>query len=156
MMKIRIHGVTLIELLVCVAIVAILTGISLVSYKGSVDASDFKFAMPRIAEKIGELQGQANSLKCLITAEFVEGEALIKVTCHKKDAPATGQIDPRAEQLLRRPLVFKRYEWPDGAREPRTFTFFPNAKPQGGTVWFGTAFAEGRIYLNGSRVDWAI
>jgi hypothetical protein len=54
--------------------------------------------------------------------------------------------------LLKKKLVFRSYKWPDGAHTPASFTFYPQSRPSGGKVTFGTAFAEAEIWLQGYQV----
>lgn len=152
----RAWGYSLVELLVCVVIIAILTGISLVCYQGSVDASDFRYAMPQIAKNLDGLQQVANEQNAVVKAEFVANTATVRLSVTVKGKTEESVMDLSANQLLHRPLVFRGYEWPDGTKSPRTFTYYPNAQAQGGIVYFGTGFAAGKIRLRGGRVDWDI
>ena len=56
--------------------------------------------------------------------------------------------------LLKRKMVFKDYEWPEGDDAPPRFTFHPESGATGGSVRFGSGFADARIYLKGDNVFW--
>ncbi len=58
--------------------------------------------------------------------------------------------------LIQRKPVFLKYRWPDGADAPRTFTFSGQSGSNGGTVNFGSRFAQAEISLTNGKPDWTI
>jgi Tfp pilus assembly protein FimT len=143
---------SLIELLVCVAIVAILTSISLVYYQGALDQADLKFVGPALARQLNELRTGAAERASSITVEFEIGTSHYKVTERKAGTITESAVDMKESGLLRRSHTFRRFEWPDGSETPATFTFIGTTPPQGGILYIGTALAEARIRIGGSHV----
>lgn len=148
----RLAGFTLIEQLMCVVIIAILTTISISCYQGALDNSDIKYASPAVAGRLEQLRKEAEQNAMMITVEFKLGEAAWTVKRRKGSEESTGQESLEGESLIRRRLRFLRYQWPDAAKTPATFTFLANKAPQGGTVYFGTGRAETAICIKGDRV----
>jgi len=150
----RTKGFSLLELLVCVAIVGILSSICVVSYHGAMDMADIKGSLPIIIGHLNGYQKTAREEKLIITVEFLEGTSKIRVTTQgeEEEDNGSGEYDFNMQGLLKRKLVFRKYKWPDGAASPPTFTYYPDAAPVGGKVFFGTGFAEVSFWLQGDRV----
>jgi len=147
---------TLIEMLVCLAIIMILTATAMICYAGALDHSDLKYALPELAKKFRSYQELADEKKALVIVECPHGQSIVNVTIKGPRGEKKSREDLKTVGLLKRRLVFKDYRWPDGAKEPRTFTFIPGRGPQGGAVGFGTGLAEGKIMVVGGRVDWEL
>lgn len=143
---------SLIELLVCVAIISVLVGISFTAYQGALDNSDLKYAAPLVTGMLDSLRAEAGSKGSTITVDFQIGSTSCFVTKRKGSEVTTETLDCKEAGIIKRPLRFLRYKWPDGATTPATFTFTGSAKPQGGTVFFGTGNAETAIQVEGGRV----
>jgi prepilin-type N-terminal cleavage/methylation domain-containing protein len=146
------RGFSLIELLVCAAIVAILAGISIVSYQGALDNQDLKYTAPVVAGKLERLRNNAAAKGFSATVEFQIGTQQWIETRRKGDTVSSSTESVASYGLIRRRLRFLRYEWPDGSSTPPTFTFTGGSSPQGGTVYFGTWQAETAIRLENGRV----
>jgi len=144
---------SLIELLVCVAIVSILSAIGIVSYQGALDNADLKYAAPAVTGMLEGFRRESANSDMTITVEFVMGKAEWRVTKRKGADVETEEQDLRTESLIKRGLRFLRYEWPDGTDSPAQFTFAGGGTPQGGTVYFGTGKAETSIRVEGGRVS---
>jgi type II secretory pathway pseudopilin PulG len=143
---------TLIETLVCVAIVMVLSGIALVSYQGALDNADLKYAAPAVAGRLEALRREASDTGSVITVDFHLGTPELTVTRQKAGEVATETVNLDSERLIKRRLRFLRFEWPDGTADPARFTFLAGSTPQGGTVYFGTGQAETRIRVQGGNV----
>jgi prepilin-type N-terminal cleavage/methylation domain-containing protein len=145
-------GFSLIELLVCVAIVAILASISIVSYHGALDSSDLKYAAPAVVGTLDHLREEASRNQSSITVDFNIGTNTCLIT-KRRGTVETSSTEPLGSAgIIKRPLRFLRYEWPDGAHTPARYTFTGNSAPQGGKVFFGTGNAETTIEIVGGRV----
>ena len=149
------NGFSLLELLMCVAIVSILCSICIVGYQGSLDTSDMKTSLPSIARELNEYQKVARDENKIVTVEFMLGTPTMRVIF------GTGDDDDRIEEhdfknqgLLKRKLVFRKYRWPDGASMPATYTYYPNGSIMGGTVTFGSGYAEGQILVQENHITW--
>ena len=146
-------GFSLLELLICVAIVAILASISIVSYQGALDNSDLKYTAPVVAGRLDGMRQEAARKQCSITVDFNIGSASWVMTRRKgaEETSVTESLD--SEGIIRRRLRFLRYEWPDSTSTPARFTFVGNSAPQGGKLFFGTGHAETAIEILGGRVS---
>lgn len=145
-------AVSLVELLVCVVIVAILSGISLTYYQGAVDYQDLKYTAPQLAKRLDNLREQATGGNT-VEVTFHIGEPAYTVTWKKAgEVLKEERVELEAHGLLKRPHRFRKYEWADGETEPATMTFAGDSKPLGGAVTLGTAFAEVKIRVSGSHV----
>mgnify|MGYP006282884025 FL=1 len=139
-----------------VAIIAILTSVASVSYRGSVDASEIKATMPGMIENLDQLRDRAKQKNAIVVIEFLLGTHDVHVRLETPDGERI-QSERRnilGRQILKRPLKFRDYRWPNGDTEPATFRYFPTGLAQGGTLYFGTAFAEVRIRLSGDQPVW--
>ncbi len=144
-------GWTLLELLICVAIISILAGICMVSYQGSLDMSEMNFFMDNMVREINENKGTAMQSGHPVTVTFQPGtpDWVIEGTGENGPFRRTGKA---GEGILKRKLVFRKYKWPDGREEPASFTFHPSGAVEGGEVTFGSGWAEKRIHIRRSRV----
>jgi prepilin-type N-terminal cleavage/methylation domain-containing protein len=144
---------SLIELLMCVAIISILSSIAMVSYQGSVDMSALRSAIPSLQRTLNSYKIVARDENTVVRVEFIMGTNRIRV---KKGTDADGETtfveEVIGENLLKKKFKFTKYEWPDGSNTPATFTFFPDANPQGGRIYFGSGFADGYIWIKGGAV----
>jgi prepilin-type N-terminal cleavage/methylation domain-containing protein len=150
---IRVLGFSLLELLVCVCIVSILSTIALVGYQGSVDSSSIKTGISGVLSSLN-YSNVAREKNEIITVEFLLGTSKIRVTRDSGSGePKSKVINISSANLLKKKLGFRSYKWPDGATKPATFVFYPDSRPIGGIVTFGTPFAHADIYLQGDRVS---
>ena len=150
-------GYSLLELLVCVAIVGLLASIATVSYMGAVDATDVRSSLEAITKDLESYRSEAQAEGRIIEVEFQQGSSITQVTSYKEtstEAWQTRENDYENRTLLKRKCTFRQYRWPDGAHLPRKFTFYPNVPAQGGEVYYGTAFAAGRIFLKDGKPEW--
>ena len=143
---------SLLELLVCVTIVAILTTISISTYQGAFDQQELKRIIPNLAGRLDGLRKEASETGAAITVEFTLGKAEWKVTRRKGAETTEETLNIKEILLVQRSLKFLRYEWPDGANSPVTFTFVGTSLPQGGKVFFGSSRAEAALKINNDRV----
>lgn len=143
---------SLIELLVCVVIIAILTTISLCYYQGAIDQSDLKYTAPGLARSLEKSRESAQASGEIITFEFEIGSGKFRETHRKGSETTTVDRELVNEGIIKRPIRFLGYEWSDGSKTPVTFTFFPNADPQGGTLKLGTRWAETTIKVQNGHV----
>lgn len=145
---------TLIEMLVCVVIIMILSVICVASYSGALESAAVKLALPDVTWRIESYKRNTRETKAMITVECLEGRDEMRVTWRNAYGTRTKieKLDTRG--FLGRRLAFRAYKWPDGAKAPRTFTFLPDESPKGGTVWFGTGLAEGKIMVQGGEIKW--
>ncbi len=144
-------GYSLIELLVCVAIISILTAISLVYYQGALDQADLKYAAPAMAFRLETLRQEAEKERKTITVDFQLKESKWTVTKRKGTDVEVTEHTVQQVGLIKRPLRFLRYEWPDGETTPAQYVFTANSAPQGGTLHMGTIYAETPVRLVGGR-----
>jgi prepilin-type N-terminal cleavage/methylation domain-containing protein len=145
-------GFSLIEILICVAIITVLVSIGVVQYQGAVDMSEMKFAVPEILKDLESYHKLAVEKNSIVTVEFVMGTSALNVYLGSgTQGVLYSERNFKNSGLLKRKLNFREYRWPDGASTPTTFTFFPAAQAQGGVVTFGSGFAEVDIYLGGNR-----
>lgn len=87
------RAVSVLELLICLAIIAILTLISLAYHGGALDASDIRYVMPKVKAVLRSMQGLTDSLGAKTTAEFIDGEPIIKITIQKGDPVEPTELD---------------------------------------------------------------
>lgn len=154
-MRIHYHGKTrgiraysLIELLMCIAIIGILCSIGVVSYQGAVDMAALREAIPSLQRTLNSYKIVAREANTVVRVEFIIGTNRIRVTKGTDiDGESTFEEEVIGENILKKKFKFTGYEWPDGAKTPATFTFFPDANPQGGKVIFGSGFADGYIWI---------
>ncbi len=148
------HAFSLIEILICVAIIIVLASIGIVSYQGSLDSSELKTVAPKVIEYLDGCEDCARYYNLKVNAEFVLGTGVIRIIAGQgSESILITQQDFNKTGILKRKLVFRKYRWQDGAKEPVAFIYFPDANPLGGEVTFGSGFAEARIYLRGSKAD---
>lgn len=145
-------GFSLIELLVCVAIISILVSIAVVNYWGALDNTAVKEITPSIVQSLERLRKESVEKSCITTVEFAMGDSRWLVTTKQGTGVTTTTQAVGELSTLKRKLRFTRYQWPDGASTPATFTFFPNTSPQGGTVYFGSSHAEAAIKIWNGQV----
>ena len=146
-------GFSLIEILICVAIIAILSSISFVFYQGSVDISDIKFSMRDILNDLNSYQNIAKEKNAVVIVKFIIGTSKIQVTVQLDESEIQqNEKDFRDYGLLKRRLIFRKYMWENGAKTPSAFFYYPNGQIKGGVVYFGTAFAEAEIRVQGDRI----
>ena len=144
------HAFSLIEIIICVAIISILVSIGVVSYQGSVDSSELKNVVPALLLHLKDCDKTAKENKVKVVVEFLIGTGKVRISIGRgSETVAISERDFNKTGILKRKLLFRSYRWPDGSRSPATFTYFPDAQPQGGEVRFGSGFAEARIYLRG-------
>jgi prepilin-type N-terminal cleavage/methylation domain-containing protein len=146
------RGFSLIELLVCLTIVAILASISVSSYHGALDNSDLKWAAPAVAGRLSALQAEAAENSYAVKVEFYMHKPSYTVSRRRPDGSTTETVKLAEQGLIKRRLYFVRYAWPDGEETPATFTFVGKSAPVGGTVWFGSRHAEAAISIRGNHV----
>ena len=147
------RGFSLLELLICVAIISIISTIALVGYHGAVDSAAIKTGLPEVLSALNVYGKVARDEEKIITVEFLLGTSKIRVTRDSGSGDlTTEEKNVSSGNLLRKKLVFRSYKWPDGATSPATFVFYPKTRPSGGIVTFGTAFAHAEIWLQGDRV----
>lgn len=184
------RAVSLIEMLVCLAIISIVSVIGMTYHQGALDQGDLKFVMPKVVDRLRLAQQLSRDIGAKIVIEVPRGESVIKITVTKGDpvdpvewdisqwgnvkgVPETitdfirhlveanggslnlvGKWDLAREGLIKRKLVWREYSYDGGGEEPRSFTFFPSANPQGGSVKFGTRYADARLFLARDRMEW--
>jgi prepilin-type N-terminal cleavage/methylation domain-containing protein len=146
---------SLIELLMCVAIISILSSIALVSYQGAVDMAGLREAIPALQRTLNSYARIARDENTIVRVEFVIGTNKMRITKGTDvDGETTFDDEFNGENLLKKKFKFTKYKWPDGSDTPATFTFFPDAKPQGGRIYFGSGFADGYLWIkNGGIVS---
>ena len=139
---------SLIELLMCIAIISILCSISVVSYQGAVDMAALKEAIPSLQRTLNSYKKIARQENTVVCVEFIIGTNKIRVTKGTDpDSDSTFEQEILGENILKKKFKFTKYQWPDGSKTPATFTFFPDANPQGGRISFGSGFAEGYLWI---------
>lgn len=89
----RSRAVSLIELLICLAIISILTVISLAYQQGALDAGDIKFIAPKLQKTLRAMRGVSNNLGAIVTVEFIEDEPILNITVAKGDPVEPVTID---------------------------------------------------------------
>lgn len=146
---------SLIELLVCVVIIAILSTISINCYWGAIEQTELKWVVPSLVSRLEGLRKEAVENEIVITVEFKMKESAFTVTRRKGDVTKAEEIPfnhDEQEGILRRRLCFTKYEWPDGSSTPPTFTFPGKSAPQAGKVHYGTSRAEAAIWVADGRL----
>ena len=154
----RDSGYSLLELLICVAIIAILASICIVGYQASLDMSDMKLSLPKITKSIRSYQEKANNTGNIFRVEFLIGTSKIRISeISEQGVESTYENDFSGRGLLKRNHVFKKYRWPDGSEEPAVFIFTPGSQEaRGGEVFFGSNLAQGKIFLRGNRAEYEL
>ncbi|MBN1900442.1 prepilin-type N-terminal cleavage/methylation domain-containing protein [Candidatus Sumerlaeota bacterium] len=149
----RKRAYSLIELLMCVAIISILSSLSLVSYQGAVDMAALRNTIPVLQRSLYSYQRIAREENTIVRVEFIIGTNKIRVTKGTDaDGGTTFEDDFNFENILKKKFKFTKYEWPDGSKTPATFTFFPDGKTQGGSIYFGSGFADGRLWIKNNAI----
>lgn len=147
-------GFSLLEILISIAIISILSLIALATYSGALDNADIKGAIGPMRQTMRNYAKMAKEEGKPVTLQFEIGTPIMRVYLGSGDeANLLGEVNFKNNGLLKRKLVFRKYKWPDGSSEPATFTFFPDSKPQAGVLYFGSAFADTKIYLQGDRIS---
>ncbi len=149
----KLNGFTLIEILVCVAIISILSSIAIVSYQGSLDSSELNYVLPNFVHSLNDYKSRASTSSVPIIVEFKINTGIYKAYWGNPDKNTPfEEIDLLNSSLIKRKLKFRKYIWDDGEKTPAIFTFYQNGKIEGGKVYFGSAFAEAEIYIEDSKV----
>ncbi len=146
------RGFSMVEMLCCVAIVGILSVISVNSYQGALDQADLKYAAPGVVGRLEKLRLEAAAKGTTIKVEFHLADSRWTITRRKAGETLVDTQELSSERLIKRNLRFLRYQWPDGGDDPAEFVFAGSSTAQGGTVWFGTGKAETAIRVEGGRV----
>lgn len=147
---------SLVELLMVVAIIAILAAISVSQYWGALDSSELRYVMPKLEKHLIHLQQCAQSEGRVFVLEFPEGATFIRITERVEGEAEVSKYDLNENGLLKRGLMFVDYEWPDTTESPRTFTILPEGPIQGGTVEFGSRFAMAELTVKNGRPQWTM
>jgi Tfp pilus assembly protein FimT len=139
-------------MLVCVAIVSILTAISLSSYSGSLDQAELKFVTPNLTKELESLRKAARADGTVITVDFQLGTANYIVK-RRKGTEETVTPMILGGGILKRKITYLRFEDDGGDKASATVTFLPDGRVQGGKVYLGTSRAEHNIrIINGAIV----
>jgi prepilin-type N-terminal cleavage/methylation domain-containing protein len=138
------RGFTLIETLVCVAIVAILSLISLSAYNGALDQGDLRFVTPALTKELESLRKETVQINKPITVSFD-----LKSTNYtiRRGPPSENNLESKVlgGGILKRRITFLRFETLEGGESEPTITFLPAGNHQGGIIYFGTSRAEQNI-----------
>jgi Tfp pilus assembly protein FimT len=146
------RATSLIELLVCVAIIATLSTIATVCYTGAIDQGDLRNAVPSLVRQLEQLKHDASESGQTIIVEFNVGTTDYTVTTRKGEEVITTKSSVVSHGLLRRPLKFRSYKWPEGGSTPSTFTFAGDSAPQGGILVIGTGYAEAEVRIENGHI----
>lgn len=149
------NAFSLLELVVCIAIVSILCTICITGYQGSLDTTEIKSAMPAMMDDLNVYRKVSREHNTIVTAEFIMGTSQVKVT-EKVGANnvVVGEHNYKEMGIIKRKLAFREYRWQDGAKTPATFTFYPNGTIMGGVVKFGSGFATADLYIKTNCITW--
>lgn len=151
--RLYLGGYSLIEVLICVGIITILSSISLVCYNGALDNSDLKgYYVEQIKRDLNDLAKEAREKGVSIRAEFVIGTPQIVVKYSALNPMPDELRDYKNYGILKRKLVFRKYKWDNGLSTPAEFYFYPDGRIDGGTVHFGSAFAECVYRISGNEI----